>query len=195
MDTSRAIDIEWNAELLAQLEGHWEQQVRPRLDGLTDDEYLWEPVPGCWSIRRRADATTPLATGPGDLVLDYAWPQPDPAPVTTMAWRLAHIIVGIFGSRVAWHFAGPPADWATWEYAGTAAEALHQLDNGYAAWVRGVRGLGAAGLGQPCGPPEPFPDASMAALVLHIHREVIHHAAEICLLRDLHRWREDGHGL
>lgn len=29
----------------------------------------------------------------------------------------------------------------------------------------------------------------MAALVLHIHREVIHHGAEICLLRDLYAHR------
>ena len=26
----------------------------------------------------------------------------------------------------------------------------------------------------------------MAGLILHIHREVIHHGAEICLLRDLY---------
>jgi hypothetical protein len=30
----------------------------------------------------------------------------------------------------------------------------------------------------------------MAMLVLHINREVIHHGAEIALLRDLYRWRE-----
>ena len=29
----------------------------------------------------------------------------------------------------------------------------------------------------------------MAALVLHIHREVIHHGAEIALLRDLYAHR------
>jgi len=38
-------------------------------------------------------------------------------------------------------------------------------------------------------------DASMAALVLHINHEVIHHGAGICLLRDLYRWREDRNGL
>ena len=32
----------------------------------------------------------------------------------------------------------------------------------------------------------------MAALVLHIHREVIHHGAEVLLLRDL--WRARGLG-
>jgi hypothetical protein len=30
---------------------YWESQLRPRLAGLTDEEYYWEPVPGCWSIR------------------------------------------------------------------------------------------------------------------------------------------------
>ncbi len=29
----------------------------------------------------------------------------------------------------------------------------------------------------------------MAELVLHIHREVIHHGAEVALLRDLYRQR------
>ena len=31
----------------------------------------------------------------------------------------------------------------------------------------------------------------MADLVLHIHRELIHHLAEVCLLRDLYAHRED----
>jgi len=45
----------------------------------------------------------------------------------------------------------------------------------------------AIGLSRPCGPAEgPYARLSMAALVLHIHREVIHHGAEICLLRDLY---------
>jgi hypothetical protein len=29
----------------------------------------------------------------------------------------------------------------------------------------------------------------MAALVLHINRETLHHGAEIALLRDLYRWQ------
>jgi hypothetical protein len=28
------------------------QRTRNRLAGLTDDEYFWEPVPGCCTIRR-----------------------------------------------------------------------------------------------------------------------------------------------
>ncbi|MCL2732086.1 MAG: DinB family protein, partial [Actinomycetia bacterium] len=48
------------------------------------------------------------------------------------------------------------------------------------------RGLGEDGLGVPVGAKEPFPRAPMADLVLHIHRELIHHLSEVCLLRDLY---------
>jgi hypothetical protein len=181
------MELDWNAELLAQLEWHWEHQLRPRLDGLSDDEYFWEPVAGCWSIRKQGTSTAPISVGGGDFAMDYAWPPPDPEPVTTIAWRLAHIIVGVFGSRNATYFGGPAADFGTFVYAGTAADALAQLDDGYARWVAGVRGLGADGLARPCGPAQgPYADDPMAALVLHIHREVIHHAAEVALLRDLY---------
>ena len=39
------MDVDWNGELVDQLESHWRQQLRPRLDGLTDHEYFWQPVP------------------------------------------------------------------------------------------------------------------------------------------------------
>ncbi len=184
------MDIDWNAELVDQLDGHWRNQLRPRVDGLTDEEYFWEPVAGCWSIRPRGEGTAPMALGSGGFAADFAYPAPDPAPVTTIAWRLAHIVTGCFAMRNAAHFGGPPADYQAFGYAGTAAQALGQLDDSYAAWIKGVRGLGADGLSRPCGTAEgPFADCSMAALVLHIHREVIHHGAEISLLRDLYRHR------
>jgi hypothetical protein len=74
---------------------------------------------------------------------------------------------------------------------------LRQLDEGHDAWVGDVRGLGAAGLARPQGAiaPAQYADAPMAKRVLHVHREVIHHGAEICLLRDLYLWRADGTGL
>jgi DinB superfamily len=191
------MDIDWNHQLVEQLELHWRQQLRPRLDGLSDDEYFWEPVPGSWSIRRRADARTPLAAGAGDLVMDYAMPPHDPEPVTTIAWRLAHIVVGVFGSRNASHFGAPPADYPGWEYAETAAGALRQLDEGHDRWIAGVRSLGEQGLARAVGPAEAaeYAETPMAELVLHIHREAIHHGAEICLLRDLYLWKENSGGL
>lgn len=78
----------------------------------------------------------------------------------------------------------PPAA----RYSGTAEEALRQLDDGHDAWVSDVRSLGTEGLTRPQGtnsPPQ-FADAPMAKLILYTHLEVIHHGAEICLLRDLY---------
>ena len=185
-----AVDIDWNAELAEQLDWQWRAQFRPRLDGLTDDEYRWEPVPGMWSVRPRGSSTAPLALGGGAFTQDFAWPPPDPAPATTIAWRLSHLLAGVFGMRVAAHFGGEPVNLETYDYPGDAATALARLDEVYAAWIAGVRGLGRHGLARPCGPAEgPYAEASMAALVLHINREALHHGAEIALLRDLYRWR------
>jgi len=197
MDKNRSMAIDWNSQLVDQLESHWQRQLRPRLDGLTDAEYFWEPVPGCWTVSRRGQSNAPISVGAGAFTLDYAMPPNDPEPVTTIAWRLAHIIVGVFASRTAAHFGGPPADWPTWAYAGTAEGALRQLDGAYASWLQGVRGLGDAGLAWPVGPQEgeEYQDCPMGELVLHINREVIHHGAEISLLRDLHLWKGGRDGL
>ncbi|MER5798953.1 MULTISPECIES: DinB family protein [Streptomyces] len=46
------------------------EMAQVRLTGLGDEEYLWEPTPDCWSIRRRGEAATPRAFGPGEWVLD-----------------------------------------------------------------------------------------------------------------------------
>lgn len=169
------MEIDWTKQLDDQLDWHWEKQLRPKLDGLTDDEYFWEPAENSWTVHR-------------DGTVDFADPEPDPAPVTTIAWRLAHIIVGVFGVTAAEHFGGPPTDYASHPYATTADEALRQLDKAYEVWRDGVRGLDAEKLTKPSGPAEgPYADRPVAALILHINREAIHHGAEILLLRDLYR--------
>lgn len=179
------MELDWTLQLAEQLDWHWRNQLRPRLDGLTDAEYFWEPVAGCWNVRRRE---TDAAPGSGQFTVDFAWPAPEPPPVTTIAWRLTHVIIGVFGMRAAAHFAGPAVDYDTFAYAGTAAAALDQLDAAYHQWSTGVRQLDASQLAAPCGPAEgAWADHPMAELVLHIHREAIHHGAEIALLRDLYR--------
>ena len=188
IDSTAPADLHWTDELIAQLDVHWQNQLRPRLDGLSDEEYFWEPVPGCWNIHPRGASTAPIQGGSGTHTIDFAYPAPEPPPVTTMAWRLGHVIVGVLGMRNASHFAGPPLDYYTFDYAATAGGALAQLDEHYARWIAGVRTLDDAALAAPCGPNEgPYARAPMATLVLHIHREVIHHGAEIALLRDLYR--------
>ena len=162
------------AHLTDQLDWHWHNALRPRLDGLTDDEYFWEPVPDCWTQHR-------------DGTIDFAHPAPAPAPFTTIAWRLAHVIVGVLAMRNHSHFGGPPADYDSWRYAPDADTALAQLDEEYRRWSTGVRSLSDEDLERPCGPAEgPYAEYPMAGLVLHINREVIHHGAEIACIRDLY---------
>jgi hypothetical protein len=161
-------------QLADQLDWHWRAQLRPRLDGLTDDEYFWQPVHDCWTVHP-------------DGTVDFAFPAPSPAPFTTIAWRMAHVIVGVFAMRTHHHFGGPAADYLNWDYATDAATAMRQLDETYAAWIAGVRSLSDADLHRPCGSAEgPYADHPLSELVLHINREAIHHGAEISCLRDLY---------
>jgi hypothetical protein len=178
------------SHLLAdQIDWHWRNQLRPRFDGLTDEEYLWEPVPG-WSVRPRGTGDAPIQAGSGAFTIDFAYPEPVPPPFTTIAWRIGHMVVGVLAMRNASHFGRAPVDYESFDYAGTADAALSQLDQEYARWLDGVRGLGSEGLARPCGPAEgPYGEEPMATLVLHISRELIHHGAEVALLRDLYTHR------
>ena len=179
------------AALAEQLTWHWDSQARPRLAGLTDAEYLWEPVPGCWNVHPRGTGKAPVQGGAGDYTIDFAFPEPDPAPVTTIAWRLAHLLVGVLGMRNATHFGGPPVSYQDFDYPGTADGALELLDAYYSHWISGVLALSPEELDAPAGAAEgSWAEAPMSALVLHINREMIHHLAEIALLRDLY-----AHGL
>ncbi len=105
----------------------------PALNGLTDEEYRWEPVAGVWNVRPRGTSRAPIAAGRGDFTIDFAMPEPDPPPVTTIAWRIGHLVVRVLGARVASHFGGSPADYTAHDYPGDAAGALTQLDQAYAA--------------------------------------------------------------
>jgi hypothetical protein len=189
--TTETTTIDWNHELVDQLDWHWTNHLRPRLDGLTDPEYRWEPVAGAWNVRRREDAITSMAAGAADTVADYEYPEPEPAPLTTIAWRMAHLSIGVFGMRAASHFGAPAVDYGTTDWPLTADGGLALLDHHYGLWSAGVRSLDADGLVRPCGSAEgPFADHPLAALVLHISREAIHHGAELALLRDLYARRD-----
>ncbi|WP_120005101.1 DinB family protein [Nesterenkonia muleiensis] len=175
----------WNEVLRDQIDWHWRHQLRPRLEGLTDQEYFWEPAPDSWNVRPHGTGNAPIQAGSGNMIIEFAAPPPEPEPFTTIAWRLGHVIVGVLAMRNASHFGRAATDYRSFNYAATAREALGQLDAEYATWLTGVESLGEEGLHRPCGE-EHFEEDSMARLVLHIHRELIHHLSEVCLLRDLY---------
>ena len=85
----------WTTDLIEHSNSVWSWLER-RFEGMSDDEYLWEPADGCWSIRRRPDGTW------SD---EFVMPSPDPAPFTTIAWRMWHLI-DLYGENRASEWLG-----------------------------------------------------------------------------------------
>jgi hypothetical protein len=174
------------------------ERVGPRRHGggrLSDEEYLWEPAPGAWSIRRRGEAVTARAYGPGEWLLDNDAGDPDPAPVTTIAWRLGHLHSG-FAGRWEWTFGErrrPPASLVDFSpSADVALERFWALLDRWRASVAAMtpEQLETPGFGQyPLGSD---PEAPFITIVWWTNLELIHHMAEIALLRDLWRTRHGG---
>jgi hypothetical protein len=65
---------------------------------LTDEEFFWEPLPGCWSVRQRRECLTPTPFGKEDWMADFHADLAERAargeatePLTTVAWLMWHI--------------------------------------------------------------------------------------------------------
>ena len=132
-----------------------------------------EPVAGMWSVRPRGEGVA-VEVGSGDHIIDFAFPEPSPPPVTT-DHRLAdgYLLVCSAPAGSLTYFGGAPVSYDVY-YPFTAADALDRIDAMYADWIAGVRSLDEDALAEPCRE-EGHEQDTMAALILHIHREVIHH--------------------
>jgi hypothetical protein len=169
--------------------------VRVANPALTDDEYRWEPVPNCWSIRRHADGPGPGATtliGAGEWGRDAAPPpHPVPPPFTTIAWRLGHLSE-LLCLRAEYTTGGHALTREGYRFSGDAAGAIAAFDAGATDWRAAVVSADDAALdlvGRSTYPyggdaEEPFVD-----IVWWVNQELLHHGAEIALLRDLYRAR------
>jgi hypothetical protein len=164
----------------------WERFNR-RLDGLTDDEYRWEPVAGCWNLRPGADGRWTMDAG------REGEPWLDPAPVTTIAWRIGHVAgsaVAGFAERLFPETTTTTTPAADIELPGTAAEVPGFLERTYRPWREGMQGLTDDGWWAPLGRVwGPYARSTPTDLALHVLDEVVHHTAEVALLRDLYRER------
>src|SRR5215475_1007864 len=152
-----------------------------RLDGVTDDECFWAPVADVWTVR-------PAADGTGAATIDYDWPPPEPAPVTTIAWRLVHLANG---------------NWIYWEHAfgsarrnftdliipGDAGSARRDWRDSRASITEWIETADDDDLATPR--PSHLGRPRSAAEVFQILiEEQTHHGAEIGLLRDLYLRRK-----
>jgi uncharacterized damage-inducible protein DinB len=168
------------ADLIA-LSDYVYERTRGRLDGLTDTEYFWEPVAGCWTIRR---------AGSDMYQADHSDSSGIP-PFTTIAWRLWHLVECYGGIRnPQWlGVQRQPAGFERDDPApATAAEAVAVLERAHAFWQGLLRELPADSWWEPLGPVAgPYGESDKASLVLHQLDEQIHHGAELGVLRDLYR--------
>jgi DinB family protein len=165
------------ASVQENLEFRWRMLIRSRLDGLTDEEYLWEPAPGCLSVR---------PDGKGGYAPDPV-PSPEP-PLGNIAWRMAHLASSLSTHPVAAIAFGP--GWPAPQLAitaGTAHDAIARLDGAYAHWHGAVSTLSEDDLGRRLGPGAgAYADNSVLDIVLHIQAEALQRGADLCLLRDLY---------
>lgn len=169
------------ATTLDSFDGVW-SNLTERLVGITRDEYLWEPAGGCWSVHAGADGVVRVD---GDRQA-----EPDPAPVTTIAWRLWHIGVDALDS-----YSGRLLDATGAAASGTGwylepERAIADMNAAYSCFRDGVAARTEDEWWRPIGEAfGEFGEHPLYALVLHALHEVTHHAAEVALLRDLYRAR------
>jgi hypothetical protein len=150
-----------------------------RLDGLTDAEYLWEPVASCMTLRVAADGSYRADPRPEDELR--------PAPFTTIGWRVWHI--GADCLRGYGRFFGDEAlDADVHLWPGTGAEGVELMGRDWSRFRSQVESLGDDGLLQPMGPRAgAYGHETFLLLALHALDEVAHHGAELGLLRDLYQ--------
>ena len=165
--------------------------VQVPVSPLTDAELLWEPVPGSWSIRRHTDGPGVGATvlvGAGEWGRDGGRPHPWPPPVTTIAWRLDHVADMLAGR--ADHTDGSHT-WTDERHRpqGEAGPAIDGLRTAAAAWRATLAAADDDALdtvGYSTYPYGSDAEEPFADVVWWVNQEVIHHGAEIALLRDLY---------
>jgi hypothetical protein len=157
--------------LNAQLQTSW-FMLWGSLEGLSDDEYLWEPAPGSWTVRVHPDAKWKRDGG-------------DSAVVPTIAWRMC-TLAGTLVLRYDWTFGGHRLQWHDIDLPGSAAGALAFLERASVAWLQACAGVSdaeadTARCDWPGGPQgRPFIET-----LWWTNRELIAAGAEILLLRSL----------
>jgi hypothetical protein len=167
--TRKTVDL-----LTAEMDEAW-QTLRRRLEGLTDQEFFWEPVPGCWTAHPAED---------GRWIVDYAEPAPEPPPFTTIAWRLLHLAE----CKVMYHeyaFGPGRLTWDELPTPYTAVEAIAWLEESQARLRAALDGLGDPDLEEMrlTNWGERWPTWRIFwSMVSHD----LHHGAEIGCLRDLY---------
>ncbi len=166
--------------LLAELDEAWQSLLR-RLEGLVDDEFFWEPVSGCWTVRQDLEDR---------WIVDYADPAPDPPPFTTIAWRMVHV-AACKVMYFEYAFGPGKLTWDKLEIPYTAASAVIWLEAGQARLRSALEGLTDADLEEmrPTNWGDQWPTWR---IFWTMASHDLHHGAEVGCLRDLFARRDKG---
>jgi hypothetical protein len=172
------------APFLAQWD-YFQNTLYERLEGLDDEEYLWEPAPRTLSVR-----------------LVGGVPKPDQFgmeasgrvnPPRTIAWSIGHLGDGV--ALRANYLVGDhriqPGD-LVWPM--TAAEGLDFLRAGLTLWREGLDQMTDTDLdaiGRSANPWGLDPTLPLMDIVWWVNKELIYHASEIWLLRDVYAARSE----
>ncbi|WP_216699829.1 DinB family protein [Arthrobacter sp. H5] len=122
---------------------------------------------------------------------DGGRPHPWPPPVTTIAWRLNHL-TGQLSMRADYTTGSRSLQSDEVQAFGTAAEAVAAFDQAAEAWHGTLAGADNAALdtaGYSTYPDGSDPEDVFIDTVWWVNQELLHHGAEIALLRDLYRAR------
>lgn len=153
-------------------------------DGLTDEELHFEPAPNMWGVRLKTKLRTALEEGAaeGPYWMDTLAVEDGTAPLTTIAWRIAHLTLGTWNwnAIIAGHEVPPePALHAD------AAGALQLWRSVLDAFVDMSVAFAADDLAVAM-------DAwdgkvARSFLLSHVTLEIAYHSAEIGTMRHLYR--------
>jgi len=153
-----------------------------RLAGLTDEELLWEPAPGAWTVRLGPDGR------PTPDVESWAPTGEAGSPLRTLAWSIGHLGAG--SAERADYLVGSHSlkrGDLTWPM--TADEGVRFMLDGLAGWRNGLAQMTDEDLdtvGRSAYPGGMDPDLPLMEIVWWVNKELLFHSGEIWFARDLY---------
>jgi hypothetical protein len=158
--------------LLWQFELTWRLASDFHLPHLTDENSLWEPVPGSWNVRCLAN---------GKWTHDWADVEPSPAPAVTIGW-ITWQMIWWWSGLIAASKGQKPASHERVIWPGSAEAACRQLQALAREWSGILSGLNDLDLERPVVYlwPEPRPLRLVAAWA---NSELMKNIAEIGIIR------------
>ncbi|NEE09996.1 DinB family protein [Streptomyces sp. SID7499] len=144
------------------------------LERLEPEDFLWEPVAYCWTMRRGPDGT---------WVPDWADTEPDPVPVPTLGWVSWHL--GWWWSVTLDHVRGrPPRDREDIVWPGEGAPTVEWLRGLRTEWLEALDDLTDPDLDAAASFPLPDdPAYTVAHMLAWANAELMKNVAEIGQLR------------